>query len=108
MYLYVCDVLYFQLIHIFFFTSRGRHTSRVLVSGVQTWALPIWLLPLFAGLDETLAAIFHSLIHALADCLEGLGVGLRSHLGQLAHLGNGLLDRQIGRASCRERVCQYV
>src|SRR3546814_4569408 len=66
----------------------------------------------------------------LLEALEGLGAGkdvgrdlrLRRPRPRLDHLGQGLLlvggiafhhldqvgDEEIGRASCRERVCQYV
>src|SRR3546814_11328771 len=37
---------------------------------------------------------------------EGAGVGRGTPCGQLA--GADLEDDEIGRASCRERVCQYV
>src|SRR3546814_3683182 len=36
--------MYVQLDTIFFFSSRRRHTIGALVTGVQTWALPISLL----------------------------------------------------------------
>src|SRR3546814_8080199 len=73
----------------FFFSSRRRHTRCALVTGVQTCALPI--------------------------CLE---VNCRNSAPKV--VGPWLTDRrclkpvwsaalkEIGRASCRERVCQYV
>src|SRR3546814_1774574 len=36
--------MFFLIFYFFFFSSRRRHTSRALVTGVQTCALPIWLL----------------------------------------------------------------
>src|SRR3546814_8125271 len=36
----------------FFFSSRRRHTRCALVTGVQTCALPIWLLALLGGCPE--------------------------------------------------------
>src|SRR3546814_4505199 len=44
---------------IFFFSSRSRHTSCALVTGVQTCALPIyplaWQITFFMGLQSALA-----------------------------------------------------
>src|SRR3546814_7675381 len=78
----------------FFFSSRRRHTRCALVTGVQTCALPIWSLHLgFLWLP-------------LGLLLLGLGVLLPMLLTQTA--GLHALTAEIGRASCRERVCQYV
>src|SRR3546814_2617856 len=108
---------------LFFFSSRRRHTRCALVTGVQTCALPI------SKVDED----FHGARgHWNADMAEwvfvhndGRGLppnavqhidGLRQAHAPLAietwsepellELAMGL--EQIGRASCRERVCQYV
>src|SRR3546814_5480936 len=34
--------------------------------------------------------------------------GGKERLGRISRMGDRYLRRQIGRASCRERVCQYV
>src|SRR3546814_2719565 len=83
----------------FFFSSRRRHTRCALVTGVQTCALPI------CGLTSAVLSLTPlDLQTTLALCLM-----LLSLLGLVL---NGLLRHrhraQIGRASCRERVCQYV
>src|SRR3546814_5496268 len=77
----------------FFFSSRRRHTSCALVTGVQTCALPICL---------------HPSIEAVAvNC--GSAYSHRSppafSLRQSSNIWSFI---EIGRASCRERVCQYV
>src|SRR3546814_7482078 len=41
-----------MLVVVFFFSSRRRHTSGALVTGVQTWALPIWLRFLRGAVSE--------------------------------------------------------
>src|SRR3546814_5573274 len=72
---------------LFFFSSRRRHTRCALVTGVQTCALPIsfgWPRP---GRE---AFVFDFATSAAAR-------------GEIE-----LRRREIGRASCRERVCQYV
>src|SRR3546814_1917084 len=98
----------------FFFSSRRRHTRCALVTGVQTCALPISLAHVaprrppreevgVVGVeratdvdemrpDEVCQEI--ALFRALPDD-SGLAL-----LGMHIH--------EIGRASCRERVCQYV
>src|SRR3546814_9914948 len=81
----------------FFFASRRRHTRCALVTGVQTCALPI---SLAHGPDETPQPS-----HGLRAISGFIIARTRDH-------GNGHLPRnaapEIGRASCRERVCQYV
>src|SRR3546814_956319 len=93
----------------FFFSSRRRHTRCALVTGVQTCALPICEienLTLFDPLTgETLRKLPRYTIYpgshyvtsrrTVLDAVETIKVELRERL-------------EIGRASCRERVCQYV
>src|SRR3546814_3307328 len=108
----LCVLLIFFL---FFFSSRRRHTRFALVTGVQTCALPISK-------------------HYRLEAILAVGYRVRSARGTefrqwaTARLGEYLIkgfvldderlkgnasptdyfDEQIGRASCRERVCQYV
>src|SRR3546814_6755079 len=98
----------------FFFSSRRRHTRCALVTGVQTCALPISF-----GTAENAG---YTLYYATNIVFTGLAVAVAFHCGlfniggegqaYVAGLGVTLvclyLDVQIGRASCRERVCQYV
>src|SRR3546814_5912736 len=97
-----------------FFSSRRRHTSCALVTGVQTCALPIFLC-LAVHCDLVLVGQFHcrargerchSTLHAGAGQVE------RSASASSAFCVAASAQRssavQIGRASCRERVCQYV
>src|SRR3546814_9950853 len=81
----------------FFFSSRRRHTRCALVTGVQTCALPILDKPRRGATQMRHQP--HIIDIALPDIREreGCGVGARKVLGE-----------EIGRASCRERVCQYV
>src|SRR3546814_19144693 len=82
---YMCIVLC-----CFFFSSRRRHTRCALVTGVQTCALPISALAL--------------------DYLSPAGGTpsdedkAREMIGTL-DAGKVDANSQIGRASCRERVC---
>src|SRR3546814_6118659 len=83
---------------IFFFSSRRRHTICALVTGVQTCALPIF------GLDPDL------LFEVTGDAAR-INRNWRHDREAFAPLATGALQAlrdQIGRASCRERVCQYV
>src|SRR3546814_2437978 len=81
------------LFFFFFFSSRRRHTRCALVTGVQTCALPISVLDGGWGAGT-----------AGADASEGW----RGTIGTLNVEHAGLGVKEIGRASCRERVCQYV
>src|SRR3546814_9812492 len=84
----------------FFFSSRRRHTRCALVTGVQTCALPIssaeWY---FAkgGLFSVgvFAKFIKNPVYTQSFTLLDTSYGGRDYA-------------EIGRASCRERVCQYV
>src|SRR3546814_2198558 len=105
-----------------FFSSRRRHTRCALVTGVQTCALPISMtgeitlrgriLPIGGLKEKLLAAVRGQLksvliprdnVKDLAEIPENVKRGLEI-------VPVGTLDEvlEIGRASCRERVCQYV
>src|SRR3546814_1305668 len=97
----------------FVFSSRRRHTRCALVTGVQTCALPIYAIP--AGLSIGLIAL-----HSIVDypLRTPTGIVLFAILLVLFYSGPSGRKRvrvrandvgaEIGRASCRERVCQYV
>src|SRR3546814_15021096 len=119
----------------FFFSSRRRHTRCALVTGVQTCALPIsgdagrwlvkegadparlsivgWSYGGYAALQSGVLApdLFKKIVAIapvtdLAELKEEVeryttGAIMRDFIGSGPHI-------QIGRASCRERVCQYV
>src|SRR3546814_2891087 len=100
------------LLFVFFCSSRRRHTRCALVTGVQTCALPI--LFSFSGtmsgsdmqgqitaINRAQAVIEFALDGTIRDANENF----------LKVMGYSLAEikgKQIGRASCRERVCQYV
>src|SRR3546814_2693379 len=96
-------------------SSRRRHTSCALVTGVQTCALPIGTVSrrlargLAPGAEGRLEYKRHM---ALAD---GPRQGDRDGPGNLSLKGLEIFATwflsiclEIGRESCRERVCQYV
>src|SRR3546814_8250893 len=88
MYVIICIFVYF------FFSSRRRHTICALVTGVQTCALPI-------------SEVGHHEI--VWDGLDDDGEALEDGLyGFLVTAIDADKKPEIGRASCRERVCQYV
>src|SRR3546814_9257644 len=108
---YCVNVIFF-----FFLSSRRRHTRCALVNGVQTLALPIchdrardqaashrddldWQRELAQYID--LLARFDD----ADELVAGLGNDLLARERRAAVLDQAL---EIGRASCRERVCQYV
>src|SRR3546814_10767493 len=111
--MYVCCFLLFILCVLsFFFSSRRRHTSCALVTGVQTCALPIFMLRKLAAYErqnqldvalQEIGKIERTLF--MLDWLKNPDLRRRCHAG----LNNSeQRHAQIGRASCRERVCPYV
>src|SRR3546814_996738 len=88
---------------IFFVSSRRRHTSCALVTGVQTCALPISELLAQARLRLDLAE--RGQRRGDARGRRGGGEHVRP-AGEAQPLEGRVVE--IGRASCRERVCQYV
>src|SRR3546814_10986593 len=106
----------------FFFSSRRRHTRCALVTGVQTCALPIYFVAT-AGIRNLYTrdrAIFS------AAKQYGVSIDMRYQVAPRMEMFSGLTytkrklptrelsinassgQYEIGRASCRERVCQYV
>src|SRR3546814_8229026 len=87
----------------FFFSSRRRHTRCALVTGVQTCALPIWI-----------AARQASTVCLVCGCPEASLLKAAQSLRQWLSLAGNTLSAtrapspKLGRAPCRERVCQYV
>src|SRR3546814_5622367 len=90
----------------FFFSSRRRHTRCALVTGVQTCALPIcwdkgtapWLVTDFVTLGSPLSK---------AQLLLSADEAEFSLLKDRRQIPTAPPKLEIGRASCRERVCQY-
>src|SRR3546814_4265346 len=104
---------------IFFFSSRRRHTRCALVTGVQTCALPIsggvqgaaaGTLAIMCGGDAEDVERVRPVVMTMCQRFTHMG---SSGAGQITKLCNQVIVGstiavQIGRASCRERVCQYV
>src|SRR3546814_2714881 len=97
----------------FFFSSRRRHTRCALVTGVQTCALPIFPgEPLVCdGLELPLKRRKERMALEARGLIKGaqatyLGPGRKPGFARVDI--HGIDEPEIGRASCRERVCQYV
>src|SRR3546814_5284125 len=96
---------------LFFFSSRRRHTSCALVTGVQTCALPIFA-PLIRSDQEDTDRVVGKGVADDARYFGGdrvalIARGIEHGLGRDAAPKTGAVERKIGRASCRERVWQY-
>src|SRR3546814_1728863 len=95
---------------IFFFSSRRRHTRCALVTGVQTCALPISYASAIANLENGVDLIYGFALNSHGNVV-GLRAGISGGVGALQFVAEqfGFVDpSEIGSASCRERVCQYV
>src|SRR3546814_3496180 len=100
------EFLFLSLLCVFFFSSRRRHTRCALVTGVQTCALPIFVV----------AAGF--VLFSLARGLFYFSQGHKAQMDGTVHENQVMQNKmmmarvkwqaKIGRASCRERVCKYV
>src|SRR3546814_4422830 len=87
----------------FFFSGRRRHTRCALVTGVQTCALPI--------LADNLGTCSIAREEMDRDfiILNGDTIVSDEIVAKLiAGAQDAITVTEIGRASCRERVCQYV
>src|SRR3546814_6084302 len=103
----------------FFFSSRGRHTMCGLWTGVQTCALPICCHICEVEIDpdtgETEVVGFTA-VDDVGRVVNPMIVEGQVHGGVAQGIGQALLEgcvyddtgQQLGRASCRERVWQYV
>src|SRR3546814_1832817 len=96
----------YRFVLLFFFSSRRRHTICALVTGVQTCALPISLHDGGAGprIHGRLSTAGHPV--TLIQWIVAL-VALQ-RIAELVYARRNAAWLEIGRASCRERVCQYV
>src|SRR3546814_2022391 len=112
----------------FFFSSRRRHTRCALVTGVQTCALPIsdGAITVFSAhgvsqkVDDVASLRDLPVIDATCPLVakvhkegqrysaRGYEIILIGHEGHPEVEGTRGRIPEIGRASCRERVCQYV
>src|SRR3546814_9209014 len=96
---------FFYVIFFFFFSSRRRHTRCALVTGVQTCALPICARPLPREVVGDTGRIRWT-----NACIGAAITATGTQRAQLTPRVQepSLTWPQIGRASCRERVCQSV
>src|SRR3546814_2725362 len=104
------------MLFLFFFSSRRRHTRCALVTGVQTCALPIFMAGIVGGVLSGMMRL--ELAHPGVQYLTGWAQFFDAAAGevQTKHFWNVMITAhglimvffKIGRASCRERVCQYV
>src|SRR3546814_5928456 len=94
------------LVCFFFFSSRRRHTRCALVTGVQTCALPISV-KVLSDLQRGSQRPDKSAIARPVVVADRLLYPRDPLAIERPAVIEGLID-EIGRASCRERVCQYV
>src|SRR3546814_14967587 len=111
------------MLSVFFFSSRRRHTRCALVTGVQTCALPIYEeheYQMRSHWDRFVAEVGRRIAGGETDLADREDLAcvvdeLICFVGRDAVVALSLdyahgdrLQEQLGRASCRERVGQYV
>src|SRR3546814_10698140 len=100
-------------------SSRRRHTICALVTGVQTCALPIKYSPVDGATanalaDHVPAEMMEDRYHRCMEKQQAISAAkLQRKVGQtievlVDEINEDAASVEIGRASCRERVCQYV
>src|SRR3546814_8074699 len=107
--------MYYVGVFFVFFSSRRRHTRCALVTGVQTCALPILTkAPAGAGVLLVTPASTDVVGHAPHPWVPRTRLATSICCSRVALSAVGaywpppLPVQEIGRASCRERVCQSV
>src|SRR3546814_2058225 len=93
----------------FCFSSRRRHTRCALVTGVQTCALPISRM----GLPEIKLGLIPGAgganrLTRIAGVEQALELVVGGNPIDASDAKATAIVDEIGRASCRERVCTYV
>src|SRR3546814_1266152 len=102
----------------FFFSSRRRHTRCALVTGVQTCALPIYgdigeiaepvpAAPANLGERRAVDVGVEADRNVIGGAQRAEQIGALP-IGLVRRADAAIVTREIGRASCRERGCQYV
>src|SRR3546814_7697362 len=100
-------LLFISIFLLFFFSSRRRHTRCALVTGVQTCALPIFVSAKPGNRFEGHVSAGYDFERDGYD-VSGVVSGPVSDTLGVRVAGKIVRQDEIGRASCRERVCQYV
>src|SRR3546814_8082627 len=93
----------------YFYSSKRRHTRCALVTGVQACARPISMFQLFNVFNarsDTRSAFDGPFGNPWLWAAVGASLLLHGAVSYLPFLQQAF--SKIGRASCRERVCQYV
>src|SRR3546814_949781 len=91
----------YHYVAVVFFAGQLLHTSCALVTGFQACALPIFPRTISTCLTEAPSLLSYT-ARSVKKCQFSRPISPR--LGR----SNGKAISKIGRASCRERVCQYV
>src|SRR3546814_15259238 len=100
-----------MVVGMFFFSSRRRHTRCALVTGVQTCARPISAvnaqdMAFDRALSNGVTTI--QILPGSTPIFAGRSVVVKPVRAPTVWGMKVTGGIQIGRASCRERVCQYV
>src|SRR3546814_15806237 len=91
-----------------FFSSRRRHTRCTLVTGVQECALPIFQSSRAAPAPKPSKAIGSGRLLAKGSGASATSDTTIENSARDDVCYSETASMQIGRASCRDRVCQYV
>src|SRR3546814_5473653 len=104
---YIVRMFVIVICSVLFFSSRRRHTRCALVTGVQTCALPICFELSCYALNPDIKVIAPWREWELTSRTALIDFAEKNQI-PVPKDKRGESPFKIGRASCRERVCQYV
>src|SRR3546814_3843285 len=101
---FVSDV---YILGLFFFSSRRRHTRCALVTGVQTCALPIYLLTIVLSMFDVIKNPMWALGHLAVNLVATVAVSTVMVIGLTIQRSE---ERRVGKecvSTCRSRWSPY-
>src|SRR3546814_7916424 len=102
-------MMYFLLLFIFFFKQKTAYEMRISDWSSDVCSSDLIIAAAKAGPDAILLPKVESAVQVQqVEALLKANDAPKTAIWCMMETPKGILQAQIGRASCRERVCQYV